>query len=174
MKLIKNKGFSLIEVLISVVILSVGLLSIAALQVNAKKATYDSIQRTTASQLASDIIERMRANNSALADYIENTPISQPTVLCTIDAPCTTASAVALYDLWEWDQMLISGLQSPTACITQATNVYTIAIAWRGVENLTQATDPVPNSCGNGSGLYGDNNEYRRILTFDVFISAGI
>ena len=48
----RQHGFSLIELLISLVIFTVGLLSIAGLQMVAKKSNYESLQRTTASHIA--------------------------------------------------------------------------------------------------------------------------
>jgi type IV pilus assembly protein PilV len=57
-------GISLIEVLVSLVILSLGVLAVVALQLVAKRNNADAGQRTIAAQLAYDLIERMRANSS--------------------------------------------------------------------------------------------------------------
>jgi len=58
----KNSGFTLIEILITVVILSIGLLGLAGLQINGLRANMSSETRSKASALANDIAERMRAN----------------------------------------------------------------------------------------------------------------
>ena len=42
-------------------------------------------------------------------------------------------------------------------------------IAWRGV---TELTDPAANDCGADSGLYGDNNEFRRVLVISSYVDA--
>lgn len=59
------RGFSLIEVMISVLVLSVGLLGLAGLQVVSLKQNHNAYLRTQASHLAYDILERMRANRTA-------------------------------------------------------------------------------------------------------------
>lgn len=58
---VAQKGSSLIEVLIAVVIISIGLLSVAALQLNALKSNNGSYLRSQASFLAYDLADRMRA-----------------------------------------------------------------------------------------------------------------
>ena len=62
----RQRGFTLLEVMIALLIFGVGVLSVAALQGVAKRANYEAIQRTTATQLAFDLLERMRANASGL------------------------------------------------------------------------------------------------------------
>lgn len=171
MKIQNEAGFSLIEVLVTVLIISIGLLSIAALQINAKKAMYDSVQRTFASEMIQELADRMRANSDELESYLEGAA-----------APSTQVSG----DLTEWRNMLsggaevgdTGGLMSPTACVTSAVSssaagIYTISIAWRGVGKLTNSG---LNDCGNVSpatdaDIYGANNEYRRIISIDIFIS---
>lgn len=62
----KMTGLTLIEVLVTLVILSIGLLSMAALQMTGMRSTSSAAHRTQASILANDIAERMRANPAAL------------------------------------------------------------------------------------------------------------
>ena len=59
---IKATGFSLIEVLVTLLILSVGLLGLAVLQTNSIKEGVDSGQRSQAAWLVQELVERMRAN----------------------------------------------------------------------------------------------------------------
>lgn len=56
------QGFSLIEVLVAVVVLSIGLLGLAALQVSGLRVGQSSFYRAQAAQLATDMADRMRAN----------------------------------------------------------------------------------------------------------------
>jgi len=63
----EEKGSSLIEVLVSVVIISIGLLSVAALQTNALKSNNGSYLRSQASFLAYDLADRIRAVPDASA-----------------------------------------------------------------------------------------------------------
>ena len=62
---LKN-GFTFIEVLIAMFILVTGILGAVAMQATAKKASFDAMQRSLASALAKDVIERMRSNKASL------------------------------------------------------------------------------------------------------------
>lgn len=182
------RGFTLIEVLITLVIFSIGLLSVAGLQTISKKANFDALQRTTASMLAHDIIERMRANARQLQIYNGNgSNVLGGATLSAANPNCISASCnqvqLANQDLYEWERSLdgaselvgtafAGGLVQPTACIEGPVGgiggVYTIAIAWRGV---TALSNPIIHACGSGTGRYGDSNEYRRILVIQTYIT---
>lgn len=190
----RSNGFTLIEVLIGVFVLTIGLLGIAGLQTVAKTSNFEAIQRTTAVMLAEDIAERMRANPSNLDAYVvgNDTPITVntgtalPAPACTSAAPCTPAQ-MATFDLYQWEQAIIGatdqsagsntgGLAEPSACITAGatTGEYTIAIAWRG---KTPLSNPAASICGAGTGFYdaasgaAGNNLHRRLLTLNVRIT---
>lgn len=188
--MLAQRGVGLIEVLVSMLIISVGVLNIVALQTVAKKSNFDALQRTSATILARDIVEKMRGNPIALGNYRTNgvggATLAQPAVTCTLASKCNSLQ-LAAYDLWLWEDTLdgasesrdidgvsteTGGMVSPTGCITGpaggGAGVYTISIVWRGLSILTNVS---PNVCGIASGLYGDNNEYRRLLTFSTFIS---
>jgi type IV pilus assembly protein PilV len=60
-----SAGLTLIEVLVTLVITSVGLLGVAALQLSTVRNNYDAYVRSQAAVLASDILDRMRANREA-------------------------------------------------------------------------------------------------------------
>jgi type IV pilus assembly protein PilV len=181
-------GFTLIEVLIAILVISVGLLATASLQLLSKRSNYDAAQRTTAAHLAGDLLERMRSNPAALINYLPGAPrrrtLSAPADCQGAGANCT-ADELAAYDLWQWEQSLdganeiqdgaaAGGLVSAQACITGpgfgGNGVYTVAIAWRG---MTDSTNPATDPCGEGSGLFGDADEYRRILVVNSYINAG-
>jgi len=63
-----NSGFSLIEILVSLVVLSVGLMGLAGLQIAALKGSNDAHYRTQASLLMMDLADRMRANQVGVAE----------------------------------------------------------------------------------------------------------
>ncbi len=141
----RDAGESLIEVLVTVTIISVGLLGIAALQFMSKRSNFDAVERTIATQLADDILERMRANSTALTTYAGSSDIplttlgygdtqfasGEPSPNCTTTSPCTSTAQLADHDLWEFEQKLLGateilgtnntgGLANPIACITTA------------------------------------------------------
>lgn len=67
MKTNRQNGFSMIEVLVTMVILAIGLLGVAGLQIASVRNTQVAAQRSIATQQAYDIAERMRANMGAFA-----------------------------------------------------------------------------------------------------------
>lgn len=71
----KNKGFSLIEVMVTLVLTTIGILGMVAMQGRSIQYTQDSVQRNAAVMLASDFVEIIRANPEAL---FEKTPPAAP------------------------------------------------------------------------------------------------
>jgi type IV pilus assembly protein PilV len=143
----RSRGVSLIEVLVSLVILSLGVLAVVALQLVSKRNNADAGQRTIAAQLAYDMAERMRANASSatLPSYIVGTttdPVGTlyadgavPSVpACTGTGSTCTAAQVVTRDLWAWEESLegaaetsgatgkTGGLVSPLGCIRRDTD----------------------------------------------------
>lgn len=84
----KNAGFTLLEVLIAVVIFSIGLLGLAGLQGMGLKLTNDSMNRTVATLLANDMIDRMRANVAAATVTTLNTAYNNPGKNYTANPTC--------------------------------------------------------------------------------------
>lgn len=109
-----GNGFTLLEVLITVVVFSVGLLGLAGLQVKSLKLAQDSFSRTVATMLAEEMADRMRANRSATALGLTsayNNPVGNsagnPSCLGKdssgnlIDTTCS-ANEMAQHDFYEW------------------------------------------------------------------------
>ena len=63
-RMIKNSGFSLLEVLVALVVLSIGLLGLAALQITGLKNNQSAYYRTSATVMAYDMADRMRLNRT--------------------------------------------------------------------------------------------------------------
>lgn len=96
-------GFSMIEVLVSVVVLAVGLLGIGGLQVLSLKNNHSAYLRSQATYLAYDIIDSMRANPDGLASYVTavtDAPASNQGCE-TVSSNCSTANLV-VHDLNIW------------------------------------------------------------------------
>lgn len=102
-------GFTLMEVLVAFLILSVGLLGLAGLQMKGLAYAHQSYQRSLATLLAQDMADRMRANRPAVlaGDYRLTSAPSDPGVTCSGAAPCTPAKLAAL-DLYQWYQQEIA------------------------------------------------------------------
>jgi type IV pilus assembly protein PilV len=185
-------GFSLIELLVTVVIFSIGLLGAAGLQIVSKRATFAAMQRTTATQVASGLLEDMRANGPALATYVATAQIGQKSITGVSPTDCTnatnacTTTEVSMRDLNSWETLMdggmetgpkggVGGLVSPVACIAGpvdgSAGVYVVSVAWRGAVAIA---DPGIIDCGANSGQYGDANEFRRVIQILTFIDPNI
>ena len=129
-KTIKQSGFSLLEVLITLVILAIGLLGLAGLQTTGLKQNQSAYLRSQAAQMSYDIADRMRANMSALSSYETTNPATATAATsgCTT-APCTKAQ-MASNDLYEWNKTLVDTLPSGTATISLSGGIYSISITW--------------------------------------------
>ena len=69
-----NRGFTLVEAMVALIVLSVGLLGIAALYVETLRANRTSLYRTQAVNMATDIGDRMRSNRNPAAAYACGSP----------------------------------------------------------------------------------------------------
>ncbi|WP_043308911.1 type IV pilus modification protein PilV [Pseudomonas sp. ML96] len=66
----RPNGFTLIEVLVTLVLLTIGMLGLVAMQGRGIQYTSDSAQRNNAVMLANELLEQIRANPSALSSYV--------------------------------------------------------------------------------------------------------
>ena len=171
----KNAGFSMIEVLITIVILMIGLLGLAGLQTKALTAQMESYQRSQALILLKDMADRIDANRKNAASYV--------TTLGTGAACPAAGGSVASTDLNQWCNALLGAAEAQSGvgnvgamigargCITQtiapATGVpsqYLVAVAWQGLNNTAAPTI----TCG--AGQYG-NETLRRVVALPVNIA---
>ena len=99
----REAGFTLMEVLVAFLILSVGLLGLAGLQMRGLAYAHQSYQRSLATLLAQDMADRMRANRPAVlaGDYHLTSAPPDPGVTCSGSDSCTPAKLAAL-DLYQW------------------------------------------------------------------------
>jgi type IV pilus assembly protein PilV len=118
----RASGFTLIEALVALVVLSIGLLGVAGMQIAGLQANQSAASRTQASYLADDIIDRMRANNTNARSGAYNIAAMGGTVAGT-----TTAAL----DVQAWVAELLS-LPSGQGQIqvNAATNIATVTIRW--------------------------------------------
>lgn len=108
-----QRGSSLIEVLITLLIFSVGMLGMAALQLNALQGTSDSAQRSQSTWILQDIAERIRANpQGTAADYAAAPACAalpatrcadyyNPSTGAKVNASNCSAAQMAAFDRWE-------------------------------------------------------------------------
>jgi type IV pilus assembly protein PilV len=127
LKNLKTKGFSLLEILISVVVLSLGLLGVAALQTRSVGFVHSGELRSIASYQAYNMIDRIRANKAGrtAGSYASLTGEGS-------DPGCTTCTPaqIAQKDQFEWNNANATLLPLGQGTVTQTGNVYTITVHW--------------------------------------------
>jgi len=124
----KASGFTLIEVLITIIVLAIGLLGMAALQSTGLKNNNSAYMRSQATVLAYDMADRMRANSKGT--YAAVAVPSAAIANCKTTVGCTV-NDMAKNDIYEWDQLMQSILPSSSGVITvSANNVATIEVKW--------------------------------------------
>ena len=96
-------GFTMIEVLVTLVVLSLGLLGVIGLQARGQQAELESYQRGQALVLLQDMADRMNANRAAAhsLSYVTSSPVGGGGVL----TDCSGLTGAA-YDLCDWGNQL--------------------------------------------------------------------
>jgi type IV pilus assembly protein PilV len=124
-------GFTLIEALATLLILSIGLLGVAALQLNSLRDNHGSAMRSQATFLAYDVVDRMRANRRAAVAGEYDVALGAS----------GTAGTIAGDDLVAWKQEIaatlppadIDGdgtLDPADGSVARNGNVFVVTIAW--------------------------------------------
>jgi type IV pilus assembly protein PilV len=138
----RNRGFTLVEVLVALVVMSVGMLGIAALYLEGLRAGRTAMNRTTAVTLAADMADRIRANKAAGAAYAGTGPGIDGN--CINGASDCTASQLAEDDWFTWRSELAAQLpEGSTGEIDvagPAPDTYTITVAWPEIGQEDPAT----------------------------------
>ncbi len=115
----RQQGFTLMEVLIAVVVLSIGLLGLAGLQAAGLRNNQHSYFRSQSVLIASDIADRMRANLPAVLNgaYDQGAGAAAAAkAACTTTTGCTSAD-MASNDLAEWNQDIATRLPAGEAVV---------------------------------------------------------
>lgn len=161
-------GFTMLEVLITIVIVALGLLGVAGLQARMQLAEVESYQRAQAIVLLEDMVARINANRKNATSYVTTTPLGTGAA----EGDCTGLTGAAL-DLCAWNNALLgvtetSGGENRGAmigargCIANTVSTmpreFVVSVAWQGI-NPTAA--PTASTCGEGS--YG-NDATRRVM----------
>jgi type IV pilus assembly protein PilV len=186
-----STGFTMMEVLITMIIILLGLLGIVALQGKAQLAQLEAYQRTQAILIMQDIVDRMNASRVAVTCFTvtTNTTDGTPYLGEGVAAPtgCTASTtnynnkandAIAAIDAFldgsaeSLASLPAGAMTGARACISYdttsevggpGTGYYQIIVAWQGLGDLTVPTV----NCANN--LYGDETRRRAVSTFIRF-----
>ncbi len=178
-----QRGASMIEVLVTMVIIAFGLLGIAGLQVRLQVSEMESYQRSQALLLLNDMASRMATNRNYAGSYIT---VATSPLGAGMDCP-TTTTTVAQRDLGEWCNALqgagetmdagatkVGAMIGGRGCVESVDGDYLVTVAWQGLTPI--AAPPASVACGVNSynGATGScvNDRCRRTVTSLVRIAT--
>jgi len=178
LKVNRESGVSLLEALITIVILAFGILGLAGLQSKLQTVEVESYARSQALILLDDMAARLSAHRGVAATYVTASPVG------TGDTESTDCSGTTLgveRDTCEWSNALkgntelssssaIGAMIGGRGCIEQLAGVdppsYRVTVTWQGL------SPTVVPSVGCGQSLYGANDALRRAVVKVVSIAA--
>lgn len=117
----KKSGFSIVEVLISMIVLSIGVIGAVGMQVSALRTSQQSVFQARASQIAADMADAIRASMSQVGGAGDANPFPQidfdanneiepapPTSLCYVNV--CDAQAFVDFEIYEWKKRVQADL----------------------------------------------------------------
>lgn len=177
-----ERGTSLIEVLVTIVIVTIGLLGLAGLQQRMQLSEMESYQRTQALVLLNDMASRIEVNRGKAAEYLTSGGPLGVGATCPINPATRPAKDAA-----EWCQALQGAAELSSTgdkagamvggrgCVEALpNNEYMITVAWQG---LSPVSSP-PTSVACGRGAYDEQgspclqDRCRRVVTTIVRIAS--
>lgn len=145
-----QRGDTMIEVLVTVIIIAVGVLGTAALQITTLKNLSSSHSASVAAIVADDFSERMRANPIAsLADQYVHSAAPGAYPDCAANA-CTTAQ-LANYDMGTWwdDLAIVLPLASGQVTRNAGTTTFVLTVRWDEDRSGSTGTTCPPTSAAD-------------------------
>jgi type IV pilus assembly protein PilV len=128
-------GFTLVEILVTLVVMSVGLLGIAALHTASLRNNLDSALRSQASALAADIADRMRSNRAAAL-------AGQYDIALAATVTVGAGSPLADRDKDAWKDLLAQVLPNGDGSVTRSGDVFVITVQWGERARQGEAANP--------------------------------
>lgn len=172
----RASGFSMIEILVTMVIVAFGLLGLAGFTSRATVMAVEASQRASAAAMLADMGNRMASNKSSAASYVTVGVLG-----ATVQANCpnvTGPASLAARDLCEWNNRLAGAAEAQTSgatsaltfrgCVSQPSAsdpVFLVTIAWA---STVKGTPPADDCAVDAFG----NDAYRRTLRTLVRVAA--
>ena len=154
-----QRGTSLIEILVTIVILAIGLLGLAGLQSRLQASEMEAYQRAQALVLLDDMASRINANRANAASYALAAPTAAP-LGAGMTCPTSTSSQQEI-DAGQWCQALqgaaetsgggkVGAMIGGRGCVEDlGGGEYLVTVAWQGLTPI--AAPPNSPACGTGS-----------------------
>ncbi len=147
-----ERGVTLIEVLVTMLVLAIGLLGLAGLQAQGLQSNNRAYMRSQAAILAYDMADRMRSNlTSYLNDYanIDGTEVDPG---CINISPVCTPAQIAQYDGWAWSTAARAALPLAQVAVCRDSDPTTTACDGAGSQmKITITWDDDRNGAVNPS-----------------------
>ncbi len=128
-------GFTMVEVLVTLIILSIGLLGLAGLQTRSMASNHTAYLKSQASILASDMADRLRSNVVGVraGNYDDASGTSEVQETC-LAAGCSPA-IMATHDTHEWNTTLSQQLPAGQGTVTGNGTTFVITVFWDEARN---------------------------------------
>ena len=143
------RGFTLLEILITILVVSIGLLGLASLQISGMRANQMGFMRSQAVLAAYDMADRIRANPAAAAADSYNGSPAAATVDCVgADNACTTEQ-MATYDKDAWLNTLTVLPGGAGEVVDDGSDNYTIIVRWDEERSGATGTNCPPKTAAD-------------------------
>jgi type IV pilus assembly protein PilV len=180
----RQHGATLIEILVSILILMFGLLGLVGVMIQSQRAQLEAFQREQALLIAQDMVSRMTVNKAVAGCYVQGTYVGVDKTTAPAATTCVggTATQATRYsqDMADWISLLggsgettnsgankVGGIPFARGCITKdaTTGIYQVSVAWQG----SQSTSGPPSGVACGKDLYGPDTS-RRAVSLTVLL----
>lgn len=167
----RHGGFSLLEVLIALLVFSLGLLGLAALQAYSVKANQSAHLRSQATALVNMMMDDIRANRANIASYYSNDYAEFDCATEPADTP------IATHDLETWRQQINCALpQGRGAVAPIGNNEVAVCIRWSDArwesDDGSAEGNCVADATAFGAGTAGGGTGAGTDGQFSVFVVA--
>jgi len=127
------KGVALLEILIALLVTSIGLIGLAGLQIMSLKNNQSAAMQSQANVLAYDIMDRMRANPGNATNY---------NIALDDDTPSGTPANTKDRDIQQWRKLVAASLPEGTGSVNcAATRVCRVQVRWKDETPFNPNTD---------------------------------
>ena len=137
----RQRGFTLLEVLVAMVIVSFGLIGLVGLTMTGAKNNQGAYQRSQASWIAYDIVDRMRANRTLAQNGAYNIALGVS----------ATGSSITYTDLSEWKQELANAFPAGDGSVLVQGGFATVVVSWNDSRGLGTSITGSTTNTGSSS-----------------------
>lgn len=130
MKIKRNNGYTLFEVMIAVLIVSGGMIALGSLMLNSLRYSKESSNRFVATQQLYEMADRMRANHKGVSSGYYDAATGIPTANSCRTSPCTISN-LASFDINEWNTKNSRVLPKGAGEIQKNGDSFLIMVSWQ-------------------------------------------